>query len=63
MNTATTTGAENMSSTAEAFTAMVNEMIASRRSFAEENGFIATDEEIADHIKNSLVRMMKQASK
>ncbi len=52
-----------MSKTAEAFTAMVNEMIASRRSFAEENGFAATDEEIADHIKSSLVRMMKQASK
>lgn len=41
------------------FRNLVNDMIAERRQFAADNGFVATDDEIADHIKASLIRMMK----
>ena len=43
------------------FRNLVNDMIAERRQFAANNGFVATDEEIADHIKACLIRMMKGA--
>ena len=52
-NTATT-------NTAEAFINMMNEMINDRRDYAANNGFTATDDEIADHIKASLINMMKE---
>ena len=42
-----------------ALTDLINGMIAERRQFAADNGFVATDQEIADHIKASLIRMMK----
>ena len=42
-----------------ALTDLINGMIAERRRFAADNGFVATDDEIADHIKASLIKMMK----
>lgn len=53
----------NTNNTAEAFVTMVNEMINTRREFAEANGFTASDDEIADHIKASLIAMMKEAGR
>ena len=46
--------------TAEAFINMMNEMINDRREYAANNGFTASDDEIADHIKASLINMMKE---
>lgn len=46
---------------AEAFAKMINEMINACRDYAANNGFTATDDEIADHIKASLINMMKEA--
>lgn len=45
---------------ADAFINMMNEMINDRRDYAANNGFTATDDEIADHIKASLINMMKE---
>ena len=52
MNTKTTT-----TNSAEAFVEMINDMAQARRDYAAANGFTATDAEIADSIKASLVRM------
>jgi len=49
----------NTTNTTNALTDLINGMIAERRQFAADNGFVATDQEIADHIKASLIRMMK----
>jgi len=46
--------------TAEALTNMINDMINDRKAYATANGFTATDDEIADHIKASLIRMMSE---
>jgi len=51
-NTATTTN--------EALANLISDMINDRKAYATANGFTATDDEIADHIKASLVRMMKE---
>ena len=53
-----TTNNTNTTATAAAFADMINEMINDRRNYAAANGFDATDDEIADHIKASLIRMM-----
>jgi hypothetical protein len=39
-------------------TATISAMIADRKAFAAANGFTASDDEIADSIKASLIRMM-----
>jgi len=44
-----------------AFADLVNGMAEQRRQYASDNGFVATDEEIADSIKASLVRMMEDS--
>ena len=46
--------------TAEALTNMINDMINDRKAYATANGFTASDDEIADHIKASLIRMMSE---
>ena len=51
----------NNTNTTNALTDLINGMIAERRQFAADNGFVATDQEIADHIKASLIRMMSEA--
>ena len=45
----------------DAFAVLVDGMVAKRRRYASDNGFVATDEEIADSIKDSLVRMMEDS--
>lgn len=39
---------------------LIADMADARRAYAEEHGFEATEEEIADHIKSSLINMMKE---
>ncbi len=46
--------------TANAFAAMIDGMIASRRQYAADHGFEATADGIAADIKASLIRMMKE---
>jgi len=45
-----------------ALTNLINDMIAERRQYAADNGFVATDAEIADSIKASLIRMMTESN-
>lgn len=39
---------------------LIADMADARRAYAKEHGFEATEEEIADHIKSSLINMMKE---
>ena len=47
-------------SASNAFADLINGMIEERRQYASDNGFVATDTEIADNIKDSLIRMMEE---
>jgi hypothetical protein len=44
--------------TAQNFYNLISEMANARKEFAADNGFTATDDEIAESIKASLIRMM-----
>ena len=48
----------NNTNTAANIFALIADMADERRNFAADNGFTATDDEIADDIKASLIRMM-----
>ena len=48
----------NNTAAANSILDLIAEMANARRAYAAENGFIATDEEIADSIKASLIKMM-----
>jgi hypothetical protein len=48
----------NNNNTATALYNLIADMADERRTFAAANGFSATDDEIADSIKASLIRMM-----
>jgi len=54
----------NSTPNTEAFAAAVADlltgMIDARRSFAEEHGFSASDDEIADHVAASFVRLARE---
>jgi hypothetical protein len=43
---------------AQNFYNLISDMANARKEFASENGFTATDDEIVDSIKASLIRMM-----
>ena len=47
-------------SVSNAFAGLINGMIEERRQYASDNGFVAADTEIADSIKDSLIRMMEE---
>jgi hypothetical protein len=51
----------NTNTPAAALRTMIAEMATARREYAAANGFTASDDEIADHIKASLIRMMAAA--
>ncbi len=51
----------NTNTPTAALRTMIAEMATARREYAAANGFTASDDEIADHIKASLIRMMAAA--
>lgn len=51
--------ATNHTNPADAFIACMTGMIEARKQYATDNGFTATEDEIAAHVAASLVRMMK----
>jgi len=47
--------------TTNALATLINDMINDRKAYATANGFTATDDEIAAHVRDSLIRMMSEA--
>ena len=47
--------------TTNALATLINDMINDRKAYATANGFTATDDEIAAHVRDSLIKMMSEA--